>query len=95
MILKKKEEIATLDPEDDYRTIQFKVDGRMNDGTPVNASNLAVNVDHGPDVTWDPKVVQDGSQLLVSFKTRTLGNYTVSVLNQGAHIAGSPFNLQM
>jgi len=92
----KKDEIAQLDPEDDYRTIQFQVEGKLNDGTPVHASNLSVSVDHGPDVTWDPKVLQEASQLLITFKTRTLGNYTVSVINQdGTHIAGSPFNLQM
>jgi hypothetical protein len=91
----KKNDVATLDPEDDYRTIQFKVDARMNDGTSVHADNLTVGVDVGPDVTWDPKVAQEGSQILVTFKTRTLGNYIVSVLHHGVHIAGSPFNLQM
>jgi len=67
----------------------------MSDGTAVYADNLNVSVDVGPDVTWDPKVSQEGSQILVTFKTRTLGNYIVSVLHQGAHISGSPFNLQM
>jgi len=93
----KKDEVAQLDPEDDFRTIQFQVDAKLNDGSPVtSASNLTVRVDNGPDATWDPKVSLEGSQLLVTFKTRTLGNYTVSVVNQaGNHIAGSPFNLQM
>jgi len=91
----KKNDVATLDPEDDYRSIQFKVDAKMNDGTSVYAENLTVVVDVGPDTTWDPKVSQEGSQILVTFKTRTLGNYIVSVLHHGTHIAGSPFNLQM
>jgi len=91
----KSDEIATLEPEDESRTIQFKVDAKLSNGTVVSASELTVSVDSGPDSTWEPRVNDEDGQLLVSFKTRTLGNYTVSVLKDTTHIHGSPFNLQM
>jgi len=89
------DEIATLEPEDDARTIQFKVEAKMSDGASVSASELNATVESGPDTGWDPRVVDEDGQLLVSFKTRTLGNYTVSVTRGNQHISGSPFNLQM
>jgi len=88
-------DIATLEPEDDSRTIQFKVPATLPDGSNVWASQLHVVVEKGPDTTWDPKVQDEDGQLLISFKTRTLGNYTVSVLMGSTHISGSPFDLQM
>jgi len=87
--------IATLEPEDDSKTIQFKIDAFMPDGSAVKASELNVSIDHGPDLTWDPTVEDEESQLLVSFKTKTLGNYTVNVRKGNNNIRGSPFNLQM
>jgi len=90
-----RDEIATLEPEDDSRTIQFSVPATLPDGSNVWASQLHVIVEKGPDTTWEPKVQDDDGQLLVSFKTRTLGNYTVSVLKGSTHITGSPFDLQM
>lgn len=91
----RSDEIATLEPEDESRTIQFKVDAKMGNGSAVQASELIVTVDNGPDSAWDAKVADDDGQLLVSFKTKTLGNYTVSVLKGTQHILGSPFSLQM
>jgi len=89
------DDVATLEPEDDARTIQFKVPATLPDGSHVHGSHLHVVVEKGPDTTWEPKVQDDDGQLLVSFKTRTLGNYTVSVLKGSTHITGSPFDLQM
>jgi len=91
----KLDDIATLEPEDDSRTIQFQVDSKLPNGNVVSASELTVTVDSGPDTTWDARVNDEAGQLLVSFRTRTLGNYTVSVLKHTTHILGSPFNLQM
>jgi len=90
-----KREIATLEPEDEFRTIQFKVPATLPDGSHVSASQLHVSVEKGPDTTFDPKVQDEDGQLLVSFKTKTLGNYTVSVFHDSTHISGSPFDLQM
>jgi hypothetical protein len=88
-------DIATLEPEDDSRTIQFKVPATLPDGSTVYAYQLHAVVEKGPGNSWEPKVQDDDGQLLVSFKTRTLGNYTVSVLMGSTHISGSPFDLQM
>jgi len=91
----KSDDIPSIEQEDDSRTIQFKVEGKMANGSTVNAHELKVSIESGPDTAWEPRVVDDDGQLLVSFKTRTLGNYAVSVQKGNDHILGSPFNLQM
>jgi len=95
-----EDEIASLPPlpEDGYKTLQFKVDAKAQDGmTKLKASDLVAIVDESATETWDPKVIEDpddpSSLLLVSFVTSQLGRFTVSVREKSSysHIMNSPF----
>jgi len=96
-----EEEIASLPPlpEDGYKTLQFKVDAKAQDGvTKVKASDLVVTVDESASETWDPKAVEDPDNpalLLVSFVTSQLGRFTLSVREKNTHfhIMNSPFTI--